>query len=193
MKKNEERNQKFFPMSLPYGTIACQVDDGEIFAVTQQLWPQIFPSMGDAEYHQTPRVRTKKLEGLWEKYQQIHHEKIVFYNSHREPIGWLLGDMEDYMTFYLRAYGLITEYRRKGIFTAFQKQFYNYLEDWGYERIAAHHQLNNRIAMIAQLKMGYQLTGIELDERFGPLAKMVYFVHPDRQQGYQAAFSFPAI
>ena len=43
--------------------------------------------------------------------------------------------------------------------------------------------------MIAELKAGFNITGLELHENYGPLIKMAYFIHPDRRAGFEHAFT----
>ena len=43
--------------------------------------------------------------------------------------------------------------------------------------------------MIAELKAGFNIVGLELHEAHGPLVKMAYLVHDDRRDSFQAVFS----
>ncbi len=43
--------------------------------------------------------------------------------------------------------------------------------------------------MIAELKAGFNIVGIELHESYGPLIKVAYFFYDDRQNGFASAFS----
>ncbi len=184
--------QQYFPMQLPEGVEAHAVEKDVLQKVMTQLWPAIFPEDSNLCFFRTVQERMGKMEFLWrEYYGSGHSETILFTLPDETPIGWVTGDMEDYMTFYLRLFGLLPEYRRKKVFSAFQQKFFEYLKEVGYERIASHHHINNRITLISQLKMGFSLVGFEVDERFGILAKVLYFLHEDRREGYEKVFSMP--
>lgn len=51
------------------------------------------------------------------------------------------------------------------------------------------HHPNNRAIMIAELKAGFNIVGIELHEECGPLVKMAYLFHDDRREGFRQVFS----
>jgi len=187
----EEIRKKYFPMQLPDGVEARSVTSEVATDVMRLLWHSIFPDDKNIKYFRTVKERMAKQEALWKLHNTIHHERIVFYNKDKKPIGWIFGDMEDYMTFYLRLFGLLPEYRRKKIFSTFQSAFFEYLKEVGYERVAAHHHINNRAVLISQLKAGYGIVGFEVDERFGLLAKVLHFLHEDRRRGYEKVFSLP--
>ena len=43
--------------------------------------------------------------------------------------------------------------------------------------------------MIAELKAGFNIVGLELHESHDPLVKMAYFIHADRRAGFEQAFN----
>jgi hypothetical protein len=61
----------------------------------------------------------------------------------------------------------------------------------GYERLTTSHGPNNRAALIADLKMGFDIVGIELHEGCGPLVKTTYHLHEDRRKAFERVFSTP--
>ena len=97
--------------------------------------------------------------------------------------------MEDAATFFIDKIGFILSYRGKGLYTAFLKQWLPYMEALGYERVTTTHHPNNRAILIAELKAGFDIVGLELHESHGPLVRMAYFVHDDRRRGFEDAFS----
>ena len=97
--------------------------------------------------------------------------------------------MEDQETFFIVAVGLIATFRGRGIYTALLKGLIAYLAAVGYERLTTSHHPNNRAIMIAELKAGFNITGLELHERYGPLVKMAYLFHQDRQENFEQVFS----
>ncbi len=49
--------------------------------------------------------------------------------------------------------------------------------------------LKNRILSSIELKAGFSIEGMVLDERFGAQVGLVYLFHEDRRQGFARAFS----
>ena len=83
----------------------------------------------------------------------------------------------------------IPSYRRLGLYTAFLKQWLPYMEALGYERVTTTHHPNNRAILIAELKAGFDIVGLELHESHGLSVRMAYFVHNDRRRGFEDVFS----
>ena len=128
---------------------------------------------------------------MWKRHAGSSLEWLVFYNAEDEPIGWFLGYMEDEETFFIDTIGLVPAFRGRGIYSAFLRQFIVYLRAMGYERLTTSHAVNNRAALIADLKIGFNIVGIELHEGCGPLVKTAYLLHEDRRQAFERAFSAP--
>lgn len=80
-------------------------------------------------------------------------------------------------------------YQRKGIYSAFLDRFLRYLYTLGYERVVSNHQTNNRAVLIAKLKAGFNITAVNLDERWGAQVELTYLFYEDRQRGYERAFA----
>jgi GNAT superfamily N-acetyltransferase len=131
----------------------------------------------------TPETRHEGLQHV-----RSHPEWIVFYNT-EEPIGWFYGYMEDEETFFIDTMGLVPAFRGQGIYSAFLVQLIEYLRAAGYERVATTHHPNNRAALIADLKVGFDIVGMELNESHGPMVKMVCYLHEDRREAFERVFS----
>ena len=76
-----------------------------------------------------------------------------------------------------------------GIYSAFLAQLIGYLSARAYERLTTSHHPNNRAALIADLKVGFDIVGFEMHESHGPLVKMAYPIHRDRRQAFERVFS----
>jgi RimJ/RimL family protein N-acetyltransferase len=88
-----------------------------------------------------------------------------------------------------KSYGFLPAYRGRGLYSAFLPKYLAYVTALGQERVTTSHHPNNRAIMIAELKVGFDIVGLELHESFGPLVKMAYFVHADRRAGFEQAFN----
>jgi L-amino acid N-acyltransferase YncA len=97
--------------------------------------------------------------------------------------------MEDEESFFIDTIGLVPAVRRKGIYQAFLRQLIAYLRAVGYERLTSTHHPNNRGVLIAELKVGFNIVGLELNENLGPMVKVACPLHEDRRRGFERVFS----
>ena len=190
---DEKIHKQFFPMKLPSGVVARSMDQDAAQESIKAINHLIFPP----DYKQSvwlfeaPEARYKRVERLWKLHGRSSLQWLVFYSAEDEQVGWFLGFMEDEETFFIDTFGLIPAFRGQGIYSAFLRRFIAYLRAMGYERLTTSHGPNNRAALIADLKMGFDIVGIELHEGCGPLVKTAYHIYEDRRQAFERAFSTP--
>lgn len=98
-----------------------------------------------------------------------------------EVQGFFSGQQEDPITFNIGRVGMMPEYRKRGA-TRFYVQFIDYLRELGYERATSHHHPHNTEPIIIQLRLGFFIEGIQLDESLGPRVKLVLQLHEDRRK-----------
>ena len=188
---DKEIHKQFFPIKLPSGVVARSMDQDaaqeSIGAINHLIFPPGFKQA--VGLFEAPKARRERLEHLWKLHAYSQPEWLVFYNAKDEPIGWFFGYMEDEDTFFIDTFGLVPAFRRRGIYSAFLRQLIAYLKAIGYERLTTSHGPNNRAALIADLKVGFDIVGIELHESHGPWVKTAYHLHEDRRQAFERVFS----
>ena len=185
---SKDIHAQFFPMALPAGVIGKWVDRLAVATEIQELNAQIFRPH---EWHlfQVPPERQPDMRRLQQSYTPSHPECIVFYADAQEPIGWFYSYREDATTMFIDTIGFLPPYRGRGLYSAFLPKYLAYVAALGYERVTTSHHPNNRAIMIAELKAGFDIVGMELHESHGPLIKLAYFMHADRRGGFERAFS----
>jgi RimJ/RimL family protein N-acetyltransferase len=181
--------QQFFPMELPGDVTGRLVDRDTARKAIETIGAQIFAPREALGYFVPPETRRGTLERAGRRHTPSSPEWIVFYSSQDEPVGWLYGYMEDEETFFIDTVGLIPAFRHRGIYTAFLKQLIAYLGAVGYERLTTSHHPNNRAVMIAELKAGFNIVGIELHESCGAIVKTAYLFHDDRRESFRQVCS----
>jgi RimJ/RimL family protein N-acetyltransferase len=179
---------QFFPMSLPADVVGRWVDRSTVATEIQELNAQIFRAH-ELRLFQIPPERQPDVQRLQQSYTPSHPECIVFYTDTRRPVGWFYSYREDMTTRFIDTIGFLPEYRGRGLYSAFLPKYLAYVAALGYERVATSHHPNNRAIMIAELKAGFDIVGLELHESHGPLIKLAYFMHADRRAGFERAFS----
>ncbi len=183
------KNQHF-PMNLPFDVIGHLYDQETAEEHIQKISNQIFPPGFKQKLglFETPKKRQSKQESLRKKHSKSSPEWIIFIGKNNQTVGWFYGYMEDEETFFIDTIGLIPEYRQAGIYTAFLKELVKYLKAKGYERVTTSHLPNNRAALIADLKNGFNIIGMELNESHGASVKMACSLYEDRRKAFEKVF-----
>ena len=188
---DEDIRNQFFPMRLPFDVVAYSVDRKAALESIKVFNHLIFAPGFKEEtgVFRPPKDRQERVNQLWGFHVDTHPEWIVFFDECDEPIGWFYGYMEDEESFFIDTIGLVPEYRNKGIYRVFLRQLIAYLGAVGYERLTSTHHPNNRGVLIPELKVGFNIVGLELNESGGPVLKVAYLIHEDRKKGFERVFS----
>jgi RimJ/RimL family protein N-acetyltransferase len=185
---SEDIRAQFFPMSLPAGVIGNWIDRTAAGTEIQVLNAQIFRPHELRLFH-VPPERQPGVQRLQQSFTRSHPECVLFTTETRLPVGWFYSYRDDAATTFIDTIGFLPAYRGRGLYSAFLPKYLAYAAALGYERVTTTHHPNNRAIMIAELKVGFNIVGLELHESHGPLIKMAYFMHADRRDGFEHAFS----
>ena len=180
----EATRAQFFPFNPIPSITVRSVDDPTVFAITGKLADQVFVPAADLGL----RPYTPPPQHLRAALQQ-HSERFVFYNEADEPVGWSIGEQTDPDAFFMRWTGILPAYQKRGIYAAFLRHLLAYLQALGYERVTSNHMVNNRAVLIAKMKAGFIATGMSLDERWGALLWLTYYLDDAAAEGFRSAFS----
>ncbi len=189
-----EIQKRHFPMNLPSDVIGHSLSQNSAQKYIQKINHRIFPPgfKQAVGLFETPDDRQDTQKAHRRQHSRSAPEWIVFSKEIEESIGWFYGYMEDEETFFIDTIGFIPEYRGAGIYKAFLVGLLDYLSDLGYERVTTSHHPNNRAALIADLKAGFNIVGMELHESHGPMVKMAFSLQEDRRKAFEQAFSMEA-
>ncbi len=182
--------QQFFPAELIPGiTAQPEMDSARFWATFEPLDKAIFAPFAEQGAYKMLDDRWQRSSTLGQAFAQAHHEYMLFYNERDEPIGFSFGWQRDRISYFMTGTGILPAYQRRGIYSTFLKRFLSYLNALGYERVVSNHQTNNRAVLIAKLKAGFNVTAVNLDERWGAQVELTYLFYEDRQRGYERAFA----
>lgn len=176
--------KKHFPVKTAEGFTIRASTKNEVDAFCKKAFASVFaPQEGSLRF--TPKGKRRAQNNVMRKrYEVIHHEWFLFVDPKGRPVGWHVGEAEDWATFYMRNTGILPEHQNKGIYDAFFAAFINYLGELGYERVSSQHKATNRRILIMKLKRGFDVAGLELTEGWGPLVKLVRLLTPDRRLSF---------
>jgi RimJ/RimL family protein N-acetyltransferase len=186
----EETRRDFFPAEIVPGISARPLENrDDLWDIISPLMSEVFTPFAELGAYEMPDARWEQIRPLRDVFAQTHREQFVFYNEQGEPVGWSYGEMLESETFFMANTAILPAYRRRGLYSAFLKQFLAYLGALGYERVTSKHQTNNAPVIIAKLKLGFVIVGLDLDERWGAQVELAYFFHDDRRRGYERAYA----
>jgi RimJ/RimL family protein N-acetyltransferase len=190
---SDDIRKQFFPMNLPFGVTAHSMDREAAQESIERFNHRIFtPDFKETGVFRPPQARGERAARLWEARIDTHPEWIIFFDKGEDPIGWFYGYMEDEETFFIDTIGLVPEVRKQGIYQAFLEKLIDYLKAVGYERLTSSHHPNNRAVLIAELKVGFNIVGLEINESAGPVLRVAHPLHEDRRLGFERVFCMVA-
>ena len=184
----DDLRDQYFPCELPGGVVAQPADFGTYQTARELLFDLVFPHWAAMQRYEAPEARRAQTEPLNRIFQCLHHEHIVFYDGEK-PVGWSTGRMENPITFRMSSSGLLPDYRRRGIYTAFTRRLLDYLKAVGYERVSSHHHPTNRAVLTAKLKLGFNITATILSEDVGAVVEVICYLYQDRFRAFEQSLN----
>ena len=181
-------------LDLPKGISVRVVSRTELRPVMDSLWNEVFPRDSDLKPTEISAEREKARSDIKKKFNDnIFCLDMVFTeDSTGLPIGWIISEQHDFETFYLRNSGFIPKFRRKGLYSKAHSAIVIYLKKLGFERIVSDHIPNNKPMLVLKLNAGYVINNMTIDDRFGPMVRVVKFLFEDRLREYEKRLRLPS-
>ncbi len=110
----------------------------------------------------------------------VHQERFLILDANDEVQGCLSGQRTDPLTFNMGRVALTPAFRKRGAVRLYV-QFIDYIRELGYERLTSCHHPHNTEPLIIQMKLGFFVEGMFLDERIGPRVRMVLHLTEERK------------
>lgn len=101
-------------------------------------------------------------------------------------VGWSYGYREGAHQFCMLNSGVVAAERRKGVYTQLVEAVLSHAKERGYVSITSRHVPTNAAVLIAKLRLGFQVSGYEYSEVYGPLVRLTYLVGEPRRQLYKS-------
>jgi ribosomal protein S18 acetylase RimI-like enzyme len=99
-----------------------------------------------------------------------------------EFVGWSYSQQDKGSTLYMQNSAILPAYRRQGLYTEMVKVVMAIATDAGFQSIFSRHIATNNDVIIAKLKLGFNITGMELSDAFGTLVHLTYLPNETRKQ-----------
>ena len=100
-------------------------------------------------------------------------------------VGWSQGYREGTNQFYMLNSGVASTERRKGVYSQLVNALLAHADSQGYSNVRSRHTASNTAVIIAKLKLGFQVSGFEYSEVYGPLVQLTYLVGEARRKLYE--------
>ncbi len=148
------------------------VDEGEFRNQTSNLINKIFSdthtlvnselySAEQLQQSEVNRARFDKLESLY-----------CLLMLDEECIGWHFGFQYGPLSYYMCNSAIVPEHQRNGYYTFLAQQVMSEAHRRGYLKITSRHHPTNTAVLIAKLKLGFIVSGMQLSANFGTLLEL---------------------
>ena len=121
------------------------------------------------------RSDAQKINALKHNLKEKYELRLALLKNN-ELVGWSYGWQEatDYTNFFMAASMVLPEFRNKGLYTELVKKTLSITSQMGFQSIGSSHIITNNPIIIAKLKLGFQINGLESNVKHGNLVKLTY-------------------
>jgi ribosomal protein S18 acetylase RimI-like enzyme len=153
-------------------------DEAALAALTEPIFgdaarQQYFESLDGPEI----TARQKALRASLPKPERI---RVGAFDGER-LVGASSGWFERGTSFYIGMSAVDPAYRRQGLYTRLLNEMEQAVRERGGATISSNHVATNNAVLIAKLKLGYVISGLEFLESMGLLVRLVLYLTPERQ------------
>lgn len=99
---------------------------------------------------------------------------VVAYDGD-DVIGWSFGDQKSGDCFHMRNSAVYPAYRRKGVYSKLLHMLMDKAVETGFQQITSRHHATNNPVLIAKMKAGFMISGMEISDKFGIMVGLVYY------------------
>ncbi len=79
---------------------------------------------------------------------------------------------------------ILPEFRRKGLYSMLVKETVKEARALGYQMVTSNHVISNNAVIIAKLKLGFNISGIEVFDDFGMTVKLTCHLNETRKKAF---------
>ena len=97
-------------------------------------------------------------------------------------VGWSLGVQATSESFRMANSAVLPEHRRKGIYSALLHHILDRTRREGFQLVTSHHHPTNNAVLIAKLRAGFIITGMEVTDDYGTLVNLGYYFDDHRRR-----------
>lgn len=168
---------KHIPLLKSY--YALKVDSATFFKEFKANRVKVFSNTVDFRTNKMySEEETEKLKELYVENNETY--RLSYFIMHNEGLaGWASGYQTDTDEFYMHNTGIFEQHRRKGLYTKMLQIILAKVKEKGYQKVYSKHAATNNAVIIPKLKAGFLINGLEINEKFGTLVKLIYYFNKD--------------
>jgi len=158
---------------------AVEVDSPVFFKQFKVNRKKVFNNTVDFRtYKMYNEAEVKKLDKLYSEHEETY--RLNYLIMHNEDLaGWATGCQTDPDEFYMHNTGIYEAHRRKGLYTKMLQLILSVVKEKGYQKVHSKHASTNNAVIIPKLKAGFLINGMEVNEKYGVLVKLIYYFNKD--------------
>lgn len=166
------------PIYLLQNYYAKVVDNSTIFDILKKYRTTVFSSTVD--FNPTAVYNDLEKEQLNKKIKSIKPPARFSYiiEQNDNLVGWCTAYQKDVDEWYMHNTAIFEAHRKKGLYTTILQLMLNYAKKEGYLKVTSIHNATNNAIIIPKLKAGFVISGMHMNEKFGTLIKLTYYVNP---------------
>jgi ribosomal protein S18 acetylase RimI-like enzyme len=91
-----------------------------------------------------------------------------------EMVGFSFGWQENPTMFFMAASLVLPEYRKMGLYSKMAEKVLEISKEKGFQSVSSFHVATNNPVIISKLKLGFTISGLQLDAVHGVLVRLIY-------------------
>lgn len=99
-------------------------------------------------------------------------------------VGWLYGYGATPSCFYISNALIFPKFRKRGYYSALLDKALQIAKKLGYETVTNHQYPTDSAFVAKKLDAGFYITGCEVNDVFGTMLRMTYFISPKRHKAF---------
>jgi ribosomal protein S18 acetylase RimI-like enzyme len=100
-------------------------------------------------------------------------------------VAMFCGQQKDADTYRMWHSHVHPDYRRRGVYTEIVQRTLDYSREAGFSAVVSEHAPSNNAIIIAKLKAGFRIVGMDIDAGVGPGLLLKYFHNPAHLRAYE--------
>ena len=166
------------PIHLLQNYYAKIVDNPTIFDILKKYRTTVFSDSVDFNrYTVFSDLEKKQFD---EKIQSTKAPLRLSYiiEQNNNLVGWCTAFQKDVDKWYMHNTAIFEQHRKKGLYTAVLQLMLAYAKSEGYQKVTSIHNATNNAIIIPKLKAGFVINGMHINEKFGTMIELSYYVNP---------------
>lgn len=161
------------PSNAIVNSLTLRLVDADVFwNVTSAVRREIFSgqlSVPNAQLYSDDEFR--RADDNIARYSQLENIYALLMSGD-QCVGWHHGFQDGPFSYYMCNSAIVPEYRRQGCYAWLAQQVMNEVHSRGYHRIKSRHHPTNTPVLIAKLKLGFVISGLQVTANFGTLVEL---------------------